>query len=66
MLAAFEGPVAVLERRFPGAAEILGAQGIQLEPANFYPAMDISRARRVLGWEPRLTFESWLEARGWC
>lgn len=65
MVAAFADPLAVLEHRFPGAGDILAAGGHALEPTHCYPAIDTRRARRLLGWAPRLTFESWLQARGW-
>jgi nucleoside-diphosphate-sugar epimerase len=52
---------AVILRRYP-RARLLVDQGVTL-PAAIRCTYDIGKARRLLGYEPRYTFESWLEKR---
>jgi hypothetical protein len=41
------------------------ASGHALTPAHFWPITSIRKAKFVLGWEPRYTFETWLAEHGW-
>jgi len=52
---------AVILRRYPRARQLL-EQGVKL-PASIGCTYDIAKAHRVLGYEPRHTFESWLRRR---
>lgn len=58
-------PEAVVERYYPGAGAILKREGLPVTTAQFSSVCSIRRARLLLGWEPRLTFESWLRMKGW-
>ncbi|MCZ7643811.1 MAG: NAD(P)-dependent oxidoreductase [Planctomycetota bacterium] len=58
-------PYAVVEKHWPGSAEFLRARGIELPAQCFWPVTRIDKARRVLGWRPEVTFESWLREQGW-
>lgn len=62
---ALKDPAAVLERHFPGSAAIIEQAGHQIVPELFWPVTSIEKARRLLGWEPRYSFETWLEDHGW-
>jgi uronate dehydrogenase len=49
--------IEMVRRHWPGAAEWLAAKGFG---GTWLPAVyDISRARRLLGWEPRCDFDWW-------
>lgn len=62
---ALEDPDGTLEQLYPGAAAILHANDIQIASRNFWPVADITKARRLLGYQPQVTFESWLRDHGW-
>jgi nucleoside-diphosphate-sugar epimerase len=62
---AMTDPHAALERRFPGAVEILERQGCEIAAKYFHPNFPIDKARRELGYEPIDTFENWLRQHGW-
>ena len=49
----------VILRHFPDAARLAG-MGIQL-PATITSCYDVSKARRLLGWRPGVTFQTWLD-----
>ncbi|HWL53532.1 MAG TPA: NAD(P)-dependent oxidoreductase [Chthoniobacteraceae bacterium] len=63
---ALKNPEEVLEKYFPGATRIAEKAGFQLAPEMFWPVAAIGKARRLLGWEPLYTFETWLKAHGWA
>jgi UDP-glucose 4-epimerase len=65
ILAAMTDPDGVVEKYFPGAAEVLRASGYKLTRDDFWPVTSIRKAKLILGWEPRYTFESWLMEHGW-
>lgn len=65
IVAAQKDPVAVLEKFFPGAMEVLKANQFELKGDDFWPVTSIRKAQLILGWEPEYTFEKWLEERGW-
>lgn len=65
MMRALKDPHAVLDEYFPGACAILEKRGIELHTSNFWPMCDSRKAKIVLGWEPKLTFEKWLVNNGW-
>ncbi len=50
-------PKSVVEKYYPGAWEWFLNQGITLHPVATY--YDNSKAKRILGWEPKFTFERW-------
>jgi nucleoside-diphosphate-sugar epimerase len=52
-------PEKVLERRWPGSVETLKKAGVKIAPVLF-PLVDISKARRLLGYEPRYDFDDLL------
>ena len=58
-------PVSVFERYFPGAVEVIKANGHALPSDQFWPVTSIRKAKLMLGWEPELTFEKWLVSLGW-
>jgi nucleoside-diphosphate-sugar epimerase len=65
IVAAQSDPGAVLEKYWPGAVEVLKANGFKLSGEHFWPATSIRKARLILGWEPEYTFEVWLTEHGW-
>jgi len=65
MVKAQSNPESVLERYWPGATKVLLEEGLNLKPDDFWPAVNIDHARRVLSWEPEQTFERWLREHGW-
>jgi UDP-glucose 4-epimerase len=65
IIAAKTNPEAVVERHFPGAVEVLKANGYKLTWDEFWPVTSIRKAKLILGWEPQYTFETWLGERGW-
>lgn len=65
ILQAQTDPAAVVDRYWPGASAALRAGGAKLKPTDFWPVTRIDRARRVLGWRPEVTFESYLESLDW-
>jgi len=65
IIAAQADPWAVIEKYYPGASEIIRNQGDDLRWHNFWPATRITKAKRMLGWQPRYTFEAWLKRHGW-
>jgi nucleoside-diphosphate-sugar epimerase len=58
-------PAGVLERRWPGSVDVLRKHDVPLRADLFWPVTRIDRARRVLGWQPRDTFELFLRELGW-
>jgi len=58
-------PDAVVEKYWPGAADVLKAHGVKLTLDDFWPVTRIDRAKRVLDWRPETTFETYLESLGW-
>jgi nucleoside-diphosphate-sugar epimerase len=62
---AMTDPAAVLERHWPGSVALLQKHGITPTFGNFWPVTRIDRAKRVLGWQPRDTFEKYLAQLGW-
>jgi len=65
MVKAQSDHVSVLETYWPGAIKVLSANNLTPHPRDFWPAVSIDRARRVLGWQPEVTFESWLREHSW-
>ncbi len=58
-------PAAVLERYWPGCMAVLAAQDLTPRPEHLWPVTRIDRAKRLLGWQPKHTFEAFLLASGW-
>lgn len=54
-----ENASAAILRRYPEASALL-ARGVSF-PERLVPCYDIGKAQKALGYEPRITFESWLE-----
>lgn len=50
-------PRSVVEKYYPGAWDWFLKRGITLHPVAVY--YDNSKAKRILGWEPKFTFERW-------
>lgn len=65
IIAAQSDPWAVVEKYYPGATEVLKRNGAELRWTNFWPATRIVKAKRLLGWQPRYTFDGWLKRHGW-
>ena len=65
ILRAATDPWGVVETHWPGASRVLKAHGITLSLDNFWPVIRIDRAKRVLGWRPAVTFETYLQSLGW-
>lgn len=65
ILHAAQDPAAVLENHFPGSVAVMERAGFPLSPEMFWPVTSVEKARRLLGWEPRYTFASWLADHGW-
>jgi nucleoside-diphosphate-sugar epimerase len=65
IVAAQSAPQQVIEKYWPGAMKVLLDQNLSPQPGNFWPPLNIDRARRVLGWRPEHTFENWLRGQGW-
>ena len=62
---ALTNPHAIVERCYPGSAAVLERIGVELAPTHFWPICEIRKARDILGWSPRLTFDIWLKTQGW-
>lgn len=58
-------PAVVIEKYWPSAMEILLTNNLSPRPHDFWPAVSVDHARRVLGWVPEQTFEGWLHTQGW-
>jgi nucleoside-diphosphate-sugar epimerase len=65
VLSALENPEAVIESYYPGACEVLRANGQEFNTEYFWPVTRIRKARQILDWEPEFTFEVWLRDHGW-
>lgn len=65
ILQAAKDPAAVLEKYYPGSAAVVEQAGFPLSPEMFWPVTSVEKARRLLGWEPHYTFETWLKDHGW-
>ena len=48
----------IIEKHWPGSVETFKAAGFAAR-GELWPACDITRAKQVLGWQPRYTYE-WL------
>jgi nucleoside-diphosphate-sugar epimerase len=65
IIAANKNPDAVVEKYFPGAVEVLKANGYKLTWDEFWPVTSIRKAKLILGWKPQYTFETcWASAGG--
>jgi UDP-glucose 4-epimerase len=65
IIAAASAPYAVVEKYWPGATSILKAHNISLNLNDFWPVARIEKAKRMLGWQPQTTFETYLQSLGW-
>lgn len=61
MVQAQSDPRAVLEQYWPGSSDILGTAGVQPAWKYFWPVTRIDKARRLLGWKPEVTFQTYLD-----
>jgi UDP-glucose 4-epimerase len=52
-------PASVVERYYPGAPAFFESKGMKINPITCY--YDISRARELINWSPKLTFKEWFE-----
>ena len=52
---------AVVERYYPGAVSLLKEYGIDVEKMTIHKLDDISKAKRLLGWEPTFSFRDFYE-----
>lgn len=62
---AMTDPYAVVEKYWPGAAQVLRDRDIALETRHFWPVTRIERAKQILGWQPENTFAAYLQSLGW-
>jgi len=60
-----KNPWPVLERHWPGCCALLKNRGIEPERRWFWPVTRTDKARLMLAWRPRHTFETVLRAWGW-
>lgn len=58
-------PEAVVERYWPGAVAVVKQHNGRLRKESFWPVTRIRKAQTLLGWQPKITFETWLRDRGW-
>ncbi len=65
ILRAMKKPEEVLEKYYPGALEVLVANGQKCKPLFFWPVTRIRKAKVLLDWAPEYTFEDWLVDHGW-
>lgn len=65
IVAALDDPYGVIDRHWPGGAEVLRAHDIKIERDDFWPVTRIDKAKRLLGWHPEYTFEKYLRELGW-
>ena len=58
-------PAEIIEKYYPGAVSLLKEYGIDIEgihkSKNLYKLDDISKAKRLLGWEPTFSFRDFYE-----
>lgn len=62
---ALKNPGDVLERYYPGSIAFLQKLNINVQPKTLLPASRIDKAKKMLHWQPRWTFEFWLTDQGW-
>lgn len=65
MMLALKDPEAVLEKYWPGSVQVLHAHQVKIKISEFWPVSNISSARQILGWEPRVVFDDYLRSLGW-
>jgi len=53
-----EDPVSVIGKYYPQVPDMIAREGLDVPPIGYY--YSIAKARRVLGYEPKYTFASWL------
>lgn len=63
---ALNDPWSVLEKYWPGSSAVIKRLGLTPRGDHFWPVTRIDKAKNVLGWQPRVTFESWLRSQGWA
>lgn len=59
-------PWPVLEKYWPGSADLLKSKDIAPKPRHFFPVVRIDQARQLLGWKPQITFTDYLRHLGWA
>lgn len=59
LIAGIAEPEKILELRWPGSVALLKKAGVKITPT-LYPLVDISKAQRILGYEPKYDFDSYL------
>ena len=60
-----DDPWPVLERYWPGCRPVLEQHGHAPDPNILWPVTRIDRAKAVLGWQPQVTFTTFLAGLGW-
>lgn len=60
---ALEDPWPVLEKYWPGCRKVLETPGKKPKYMHFWPVAPITKAKRMLGWQPQVTFETVLNQR---
>lgn len=58
-------PWAVLEKHWPGCSVVLKRHDQMPQSNQFWPVACIDPAKRILGWQPQVTFENYLRLLGW-
>jgi nucleoside-diphosphate-sugar epimerase len=59
-------PMGVVERYWPGSAQVLAKNGVQVRAEELWPVARIDKAMDKLNWRPQVTFERYLETLGWA
>lgn len=60
--AAMVDPFQVIEKHWPGATEVLQGKGVKVQPTHFWPVTRIHRAKEILGWQPDVTFATYIDS----
>lgn len=59
-------PIGLLESMYPGCTPYIEKQyKTRVRGSWFWPVTSTRRAKLILGWKPRYTFERWLRGKGW-
>lgn len=65
VLASFKDPWQPLERHWPGCTDLLKDAGQEPSAGHYFPIADIAPAKRMLGWQPQVTFDAYLADLGY-
>jgi nucleoside-diphosphate-sugar epimerase len=65
MMKALSDPESVLEKYWPGSVDVLKKNEVKILSKAFWPVLNISSAKQILGWQPKVGFEDFLTEIGW-